>query len=324
MQELATRRGSRLFCPLKNDSSEIFVSLVDYRNNLFTSKDPEKIIEFYNGFDNKSELIQWMNERPKGVTTIYEVEGDKNIIVVITTADYNGKYAKECRDNIFKGLHIVFVESGGREDNYFNFAHNINTGIRKAMEYNPKWVVVSNDDMVIIDSSSTLKNQLMEIDNNNYRVLFTRPSYYHSIPCYLSRQRITRKILFYLLGRPRRKQFLLEKRFGVEFFLPPSHGYWKFFFKKGISILSIATFGIFSPELIREFKNLYDETYINSAEDMDLSVRIAFKKIPASIIGYRIGNLKGSTLGRDVNRHLREIAGLYYFNLNLMEKQWNK
>ena len=138
MQELATRRGSRLFCPLKNDSSEIFVSLVDYRNNLFTSKDPEKIIEFYNGFDNKSELIQWMNERPKGVTTIYEVEGDKNIIVVITTADYNGKYAKECRDNIFKGLHIVFVESGGREDNYFNFAHNINTGIRKAMEYNPK------------------------------------------------------------------------------------------------------------------------------------------------------------------------------------------
>ena len=324
MQELATRSRSRLFCPLNNDCSEIFFSLVDYRNNLFTSEDPEKIIEFYNGFDNKAQLIQWMKERPKGVATIHEIEGDKNIIVVIATADYNGKYAKECRDNIFKDLHIVFVESGGREDYYFNFAHNINMGIRKAMEYNPKWVVVSNDDMIIIDNSSTLRNQLMEIDNNNYRVLFTPPSSYHSIPCYLTKQRITREIVFYFLGRHRRKQFLLEKRFGVEFFLPPSHGYWKFFFKKGIPILSIATFGIFSPELIKEFTNLYNEIYINSAEDMDLSVRIAFEKIPASIIRYRIGNLKGSTLGRDVNRHLREIAGLYYFNLNLMEKQWNK
>ena len=44
----------------------IFFSLVDYRNNLFTSNDPKKILEFYNGFENIDQLIQWMRERPKG------------------------------------------------------------------------------------------------------------------------------------------------------------------------------------------------------------------------------------------------------------------
>src|SRR5579875_2537075 len=90
----------------------LFFSLVDYRNNYFMSDDPKKIIEFYNGFENRDQLIEWMKARPKGVATIHEVEGDKDIIVVIPTADFNGKYAKECRENIFKGLHIVFVESG--------------------------------------------------------------------------------------------------------------------------------------------------------------------------------------------------------------------
>ncbi|MEM3860085.1 MAG: hypothetical protein QW478_11905 [Candidatus Micrarchaeaceae archaeon] len=83
-----------------------------------------------------------MKERPKGRAEIIEVEGDKEIIVVIPTADFNGKYAKECRENIFKGLHIIFVESGFPKDPYFNYAHNCNVGIKKAMEYNPKWIVV--------------------------------------------------------------------------------------------------------------------------------------------------------------------------------------
>ena len=92
-----------------NKENKLFFSLVDYRNNYFASDNPDKIIEFYNGFEDCDQLIQWMKERPKGVNTIYEVEGDKDIIVVIPTADFNGKYARECRENIFRGLHIVFV-----------------------------------------------------------------------------------------------------------------------------------------------------------------------------------------------------------------------
>ena len=316
-QDYMKPQKSRLFCPMEGTMTKMFFSLVDYRNNYFTSNDPNKIIEFYNGFENRDQLIQWMKERPKGVANIIEIDGDKNIIVVIPTADFNGKYAKECRENIFKGLHMVFVESGGIGDFYFNLAHNVNVGIRKAMEYNPKWIVFSGDDMYKIDDISVLVSELKSLNNRDYKVVFTRPASYHSIPCKLSKPRFTRSLLFILIGRYRRMQLKLEKKFGVGYFLPPKHGYWRLFFGNGPYIISIATFGIFSAELIKESWPLYDDTYINSAEDMDLSLRMNQKK-EIKIIKFRIGDYKGSTLGKDVRRHLMEVAGLAYFNYKLM------
>ena len=150
-------QNSRQRCVLERYDDDLFFSLVCYRNNLFTSNDPEKIIEFYNGFENRDQPVQWMKERPKGNSYIHEVEGEKDIIVVIPTLDFNGKYAVNCRENIFKGLHIIFVESGEKDDFYFNYAHNCNMGIKKAMEYNPKWVVVSNDDIHRIGLNGTIK-----------------------------------------------------------------------------------------------------------------------------------------------------------------------
>ena len=137
----------RTECQSDLKQNTLSFTLIDYRNNYFMSNDPKKIIEFYNGFDNPEDLIQWMKERPKGVATIHEVEGDKDIIVVIPTSDFNGKFATECKEKIFKGLHMIFVQSAKAPDLYFNYAHNCNVGIRKAMEYGPKWVIVSNDDM---------------------------------------------------------------------------------------------------------------------------------------------------------------------------------
>ena len=42
-------------------------------------------------------------ERPKGIANIHEVDdGNKDVIVVITTADFDGMYAKECRGTYSK------------------------------------------------------------------------------------------------------------------------------------------------------------------------------------------------------------------------------
>jgi len=154
---MAIKSTSKLRCAVQWDLPNLFFSLVDYRNNLFTSNDPKKIMEFYDSFENCDWFIEWMKERPKGASYIYEVEGNKDIIVVIPTADFNGKHARECRENIFKGLHIIFVESGGRDVFYFNHAYNCNLGIKKAMEYNPKWIVYSNNDMVKEDPIERLR-----------------------------------------------------------------------------------------------------------------------------------------------------------------------
>ena len=60
------------------ENNNLFVSLVDYRNNYFTSQNADKVVEFYNGFNNREQLIEWMSERPKGNCVIKEVGGDKD------------------------------------------------------------------------------------------------------------------------------------------------------------------------------------------------------------------------------------------------------
>ena len=196
---------SRLFSCTKYQENELFFSLIDYRNNYFTSEDSDKIIEFYNGFENREQLINWMRERPKGSSNIHEIEGENDIVVVITTADFNGKYAKDCRESIFKGLHIIFVESGGRGDFYFNYSHNCNVGIRKAMEYNPKWVVVSNDDVYKIDDISVLQKQLETVNNKKIDTVFTKPSNYHSHPVRFAKPIILYYLYFYFFSITSRK-----------------------------------------------------------------------------------------------------------------------
>lgn len=323
---------SRLFCRLEESNVEISISLVDYRNNYFTSDDPNKIIEFYNGFENRDQLIQWMKERPHGVAYIHEVDGNKNVIVVIPTSDYNGKYAKECRDNIFKGLHMVFVESGGRGDYYFNSAHNINIGIKIAMEYNPKWIVYSGDDMIKIDSIFKLVKELENLNNRDVDAVFTLPGQYHSAPMFLGKPKFLFPITLGILKKISERFTYVEKtyfqlkRFNDQVFFPRykySSGFtYKIvnfiFFKKIESFTNFLSFGIFSSCFIeRTGGKLFDETYINEDDDTDLSIRIKHMAHATAVVDFRINEYIGSSLGVGGTRTARVIPGWTYFSYKM-------
>ena len=114
--------SSRKTCILDEENICTSFSLSDYRNNSYLSESIEEILHFYSGFENAKQLIQWMKERPIGIARVHEINGDKDIIVVIPTANFNGDHAIECRNAIFKGLHIIFVESGEIPDPYFNYS----------------------------------------------------------------------------------------------------------------------------------------------------------------------------------------------------------
>ena len=325
-------KGSKKYSAIAQTVTPLTFSLLDYRNNYFVSDDPNKIIEFYYSFENREQLIQWMRERPKGVAYIQEVEGDKDIIVVILTADFNGKYAMECRENIFKGLHIVFVESGGRGDFYFNYAHNCNVGIKKAMEYNPKWVVVSNDDMLKIDDIDKLKAELAKIPEDTEVILASSPENRFSVPTYIG----IPTILYSLLNAIRRKNSLsykIARKYEINYEIVSEY-YVKqkilltivkrFIIrplKKNSDFIHISSFGIFNSWYVKRLDSIiFDETYINENEDIDRSYQIAISGAKVSRINYSIGDLVGRTFGVGLDRQLRGTLGLIYFFLKWKEK----
>lgn len=315
-----------LRCLIVGHPSEPFYSLVDYRNSFLTSNDVNKIIEFYCSLNDREELIQWMKERPKGVSYIREVEGDKNIVVVIPTADYNGKYAKNCRENIFKGLHIVFVESGGRGDFYFNYAHNCNIGIRKAMEHNPKWIVLSNDDMYKIDGLGILKGGLSKVDNEKIKIVFTKYSRYHSYPSCVGRKRYILGELGYFvynLIHGNLKTYSLfsriSRKYKIGYTLGPRNRLMsKIFLRESLPFIMTGSFHILSGKFITEVnEKLFDEGYINVVEDWESSINASFLKDAVGFVDYRIGDYIGGTMGMSQARSIRDVANLVYFNHRL-------
>ena len=303
-----------LRCPYERDRCQIFFSLTDYRNALFTSKDPRKIVSFFNSFESREQLIEWMEERPKGVPWIREVEGDKDIIIVIPTADFNGKYARNCRDEVFRGQHMVFVESGGKGDFYFNFAHYVNTGIKKAMDYDPKWIIYSGDDVYTIDDISVLKRELDSIDNREYDVVFLKPHLNYSVPLYIGEKRFTYDLLRTFVERTNGR---LYRKYEVKYFYAAKNKLTPLFFKKirGTDFICTQALGIFSSHyLASRPEPLFDETYINEHEDLDMSLQLFLEGVHYKIINYNIGGYVGGTLGLGKDRGLRQVAGRTYFN----------
>ena len=320
MGKQSSLNGSRLYCPIQTYKDELFFNIVDYRNSRFTSENRDKIIEFYDSFKDRNDLIEWMKERPNGVANIYEVDGGNDIIVVIPTADFNGKYAKECRENIYKGLHIIFVESRGRGDFYFNFAHNCNVGIRKAMEYKPKWVVLSNDDMVKIDEVNKLKYSLLRLDSGKEIIVFNcNQGIYHSRLASISTRTLRRKVVLAIKGMREMRRLSFEKKFGTRYIVGSTLKPYKLIYKTVIQVMYFGSFGIFSSALIKKYGwKLFDETYINGAEDIDLSWRIKQDRIEEECIDYRIGDIIGGTIGPyNLTRRLRGMVNDCYLNLKI-------
>ena len=97
--------------------------------------------------------------------------------------------------------------------------------------------------------------------------------------------------------------------------MSPTSGKFSKLFSKGYQYIEIQDFGIFSPFWISNIGNaLYEDNFINAAEDTDLSLKIALSGVRTAKINYRIGDLIGSTLGTGAQRSLRSIAGLTYLN----------
>jgi len=223
---------------------------------------------------------------------------------------------------------MVFVESGGRGDFYFNIAHNCNVGIKKAMEYNPKWVVVSNDDMRKIDECNKLINELKNMGNST-NVIFTkeysRNNHFFSVGTFNALGKISAKILDHLPSSFRFKfqvSFYLRQKFHIYtipfygrlsrfIFIHILHSNFKLYYIPGHFVIYNINFIISSGGII------YDELFINAFEDSWLGITLENNKVSLGFIDFKIDPLGGSSLGRGLLRSMRDFPSLALYNHRL-------
>ena len=298
-------------------------SLVDYRNNYFISNDLSGLFYFYGSFQERDQILRWIIERPKGNCKFVEYDGDKEIIVIIPTIDHNSKMAQSCSTKTFHGLHIIFVESG-RNNFYFNYAHNINEGVKLAMRYKPKWIIISNDDVEMIDEPIYVKNQLKNIESDKIDAVFPKED-----GITVSNIHILQKISTFgafLRKVSTKPTEIIKQSLSLEIYfnldkkmLKRTEKIWllTFLFKKlrYINIrnfVNFGAFGIFSSNFIMNArKSLLDDNFINGREDFELSLFLLGKRTLR--IDYKIDAKYGTSLGRAIYRDIRDIVNDLYF-----------
>ena len=285
-------------------------------NELLMSHNPDDILEFYTNFRNQDELVQWMKRRPNGPAETYDVRGTGEIVVVIPTKSHKSSNSEKCANTIFKGLHIIFVESGD-DSRLFNYARNCNLGIKAALEFEPKWIVVSNDDMDMLDSPEILIKSLAKFDGKytNISAVYAGESSYHSYPIFLGYQNFLRQLYFFLRNKESRTQIELERKFAVDIVVQNFGKLQQHLFKTYTTVRNMGDFCIFSSDYIKQKGGkLFDEVYINEFEEVDLSYSLKISGSNILQIPYRIGDKIGTSLGRANVRRYRAIASRSYFN----------
>ena len=314
-------------CPLVNDSDSVFfLSLADYKNNLYLSKDWRKIRDFYKSFKSIEDLIEWMKERPKGVAYIHTVEGESDVVIVVATADFNGKFAKNCRENIFKGKRIIFVESGELPDPYFNVSHNVNLGIKEAIKYNPRWVILSSDDMIKRDPIEVLTRNLKELDPEEFDTVFVSPSILHSSPGFVGIPNNAHRIVTKMMRGCKREFYKQVENFcGRDQYWPLAGANKKekiiadLLYRKVSTVVWTMGFSIYSVEFVKKMGGeIFDETFISSEEDSDISIRIAHSK-RYTFVDYKIDEYISSSRGNWECRNMQAVPGVVYLSFKIQK-----
>ena len=291
---------------------------LDELNRLFTSKNVEDIIKFYDHFDNADQLIEWMKDRPSAPMKIYEVVGDKDIVIVIPTADHNGEYANNCVNEIFKGQQIVFVESNGP---FFNYARSCNFGLKYALVYNPKWIILSNDDVTKYDDFKKLKSQLSNLDSKSTDVAFLKNNTFRPYDISSILVRETALLRFFRKFSKNHYYQSLKDKFNLQLDVIGKRRLLKrfnsFFYHNLKQFYDFFDFIIISNNYLSSCNEFFDSTFINGYEDHFRSYILSNENRAESFVEFNIGSVGGHTLGLNYIRKLREIASLVYFNYSI-------
>lgn len=290
--------------------------------NLFMTEDVNKLIDFYGLFSDRRELITWVENIPKSTPKILTMgNAESDVAVVIPTPTLLHPLAINCQNNIFNNMKIIFSIDNSI---LFNLSHSYNEGAKVlSRDQTVKWVVFSNVDMIKIDLSSVLQEELYKL-NSKVKFCYAKEDTSHSYQVRIGEYTYLRKVAFNLSGKTRRIRANLEDKFSIHLNAEDNRQvFTRNFVTNTKSVLNYGDFFIFSIDLLKTFNyEPFDEMYLNGMEDIDLSLRLVTELNPDEIngINYRIGSMESGVRGRSIGRVFRSIPSIAYFNDKLENK----
>ncbi len=279
---------------------------------LFSSNEPELVERVYSL--GRDKIISWMRRRKRAKIEFSETEGDAEVVVVVPTANARGCRAREVVE-VFNPLRVIFVESNGP---LFNYAMSVNAGVSRALNYSPKWIVISNDDVHGRDPAKKLLDELSTTDKG---LVMASSSSYHTYPVSLIEVRP-----YFLKGM---------KFIGKALRLPPAEVYADLTLRYGkalgirtltvinsmlgplkkvagevkMEVINAGSFMVVNRRVANE--KLLDETFINGYEDVLFSMKM---KDDFEVIQFDIDEERGGSLGFGKMRFLKAYVNEVYLN----------
>ena len=122
------------------------------------------------------------------------------------------------------------------------------------------------------------------------------------------------EIAFHLLQR---KNYYTKLSLGLhgrkrEILLPyqgPDYGVFKI---SNFTTINFESFGIFKSETLKNHP--FDETFINSGEDVDMMIRFQREGLNQKVIDFQISDIGGASLGKGLWREARDFLGIMLLN----------
>lgn len=146
--------------------------------------------------------------------------------------------------------------------------------------------------MYKIDNVEILINELNRMESNKINAVFISPSNYHSHNVRLAKPNILFYLCFYISSGVYRKLRNATKLNGlqIDYNQVPYDSKISYLFKKGYRFINYESFEIFSSNYIKSLNcKLFDETFINAGEDVDVSLKLSLNPEKIAVIDYKIG-----------------------------------
>ncbi len=242
------------------------------------------------------------------------------IIAVVPTMSRESKFAMDI-SNFFAPYPVVFVESSGSN---FNYSKSCNSGIEKALSYDPEWIILSNDDMIVVDPIENLSEALKDAKGSLYTVTDEKRRGAHGGKVIITKfnafglffellQDLLRRdlVAIQVLARYGWKKNTYSTS-GQDTFLPKIIGHFGKI--KPVEYTSFSDFCIFRADILRRFK--FDENFWNNYEDRELAYRLYKSGYKVEILPFRLGSIGDASFSRNLLRRLRtQINKLYFASL---------